>query len=86
MSERHQKTDSLQPPIEIVGVRVATGAWGEIVGSRIGRRHQLAGDVGKMSHHFSRRVRDVYAQISRSSLIAYFTPTRTAVAGHEALA
>ena len=69
MSERHQKTDSLWPPIEIVGIRVVADAEAEIVGSRIGRRRQLAGDVGKMSHHFSRRVRALYVQIARPSLI-----------------
>lgn len=56
MSERHRKTDSLQPPIEIVGIRVLTDVEAEIVVSRNGRRHKLAGDLGKMAHRFIHRV------------------------------
>ncbi len=62
-----RKTDSLQPPIEIVGIRVLTDVEAEIVVSRNGRRHKSAGDLGKMAHRFIHRV-DLYVQPARPSL------------------
>lgn len=67
MSEQLQKTDSLQPPIEIVGIRGLTDVEAEIVVSRNGRRHKSAGDLGKMAHRFIHRV-IFYVQPPRPSL------------------
>ena len=66
MPDRARKTDSLQPPIEIVGIRVPTDVDAEIVVSRNGRRHQLAVDFGRMAHRFIHRV-DLYVQPARPS-------------------
>lgn len=62
-----RKTDSLQPPIEIVGIRVLTDVEAEIVVSRNGRRHQLAVDFGRMAHRFIHRV-NFYVQPARPPL------------------
>jgi len=67
MSAQHQKTDSLQPPIEIVGIRGLTDVEAEIVVPRNGRRHKSAGDFGKMNHRFIHRV-NLYVQPARPSL------------------
>lgn len=69
MPDGARKTDSLQRPIEIVGIRVMTDIEAEIVGSTSGRRHQLACDLGKMAHRFIHRVKDFYVQLARPSLI-----------------
>lgn len=68
-NEWRQNFDSLQPPIEIYGILPAADAEAQIVGSKFGRRHQSALDVGKISDHFSRRARELYVQISRPLLI-----------------
>jgi len=66
MPDGARKTDSLQPPIEIVGIRVLTDVEAEIVVSRNGWRPKSAGDLGKMVHRFIHRV-DLYVQPARPS-------------------
>ena len=67
MPDSARKTDSRQPPIEIVGIRVLTDVEAEIVVSKSGRRHKSAGDLGNMTHRFIHRV-DLYVQTARPSL------------------
>ena len=67
MPDGARKTDSPQPPIEILGIRALTDVEAEIVVSRNGRRHQSAGELGKMAHRFIHRV-NFYVQPARPSL------------------
>lgn len=67
MPDSARKTDSRQPPIEIVGIRVLTDVEAEIVVSRNGRRHQFAVDFGRMAHRFIHRV-NFYVQPARPPL------------------
>ena len=71
-----RKVDSLQPPIDIVGIRFADGFEVEIVGSRFERRHQLAGDLGNMSHRFISRAKDLYVLLAKPSFIHFLAPRR----------
>ena len=75
MPNNARKTDSLQPPIEIVGIRVPTDVEAEIVVSRNGRRHKSAGDFGKMAHRFIHRV-NLYVQPARPSPFRLFARRR----------